>query len=80
VKENLSLPTDSVFVSGYGISDSEELILMSLCKHNVIANSTFSWWGAWLNPNKNKIVIAPKDWFASGIDASDLVPADWIRM
>ena len=55
---------------------------MTLCSHNIIANSSFSWWGAWLNSNPNKKVVAPDQWFgsAAGIDdISDLVPSDWIR-
>jgi hypothetical protein len=54
---------------------------MSKCKNHIIANSSFSWWGAWLNPNKEKIVIAPKNWFANNkINTSDLVPKSWIRV
>jgi hypothetical protein len=54
--------------------------LMSLCKHNVIANSSFSWWGAWLNDNPGKIVVAPKTWFCNGTNDSDLIPAEWVRL
>jgi hypothetical protein len=54
---------------------------MSQCDHNIIANSTFSWWGAFLNKNTNKIVIRPDKWFGpanSNIDTKDLFPQDWI--
>jgi hypothetical protein len=54
---------------------------MSLCKHFIIPNSTFAWWAAWLNNNSEKIVVAPKRWFADkSIDTSDLIPENWIRI
>lgn len=53
------------------------------CKHHIMANSTFSWWSAWLNPNPDKIVVAPNLWFGPGYahyDTKDLLPSGWIRM
>jgi len=61
----------------------DDMQLMSLCKHNIIANSSFSWWGAWLNQNATKIVIAPKKWFADtekNKQTKDLIPKDWIQI
>lgn len=60
-------------------NDWYDMYLMSMCKHNIIANSTFSWWGAWLNNHEKKIVIAPQKWFAQ--DALlDICPVDWVRL
>lgn len=59
----------------------EDLRLMTLCKHYIIANSTFSWWGAWLSENRSKIVIAPSKWFQDKkYDDRDLVPPEWVRL
>lgn len=62
------------------LSDTKQLALTIACEHQVMANSTFSWWGAWLNPNPDKIVIAPRAWFGPGyahFDTKDLIPSEW---
>lgn len=82
-KNNLKLKVPHHFVSDRNgkIKDYEEIILISRCKSHIIANSTFSWWGAWLNNKPNKIVIAPKKWFNDiSINTSDLIPRLWIRI
>jgi len=80
-KENLKFPYTTHFVSSPDIQDYEELFLMSLCKHNIIANSTFSWWGAWLNQYQNKIVVGPKQWFANKTtEELDILPPEWIKI
>lgn len=79
-RENLPIP-DPTFVSGRGLSDIEELTLMSRCTHHIIANSSFSWWGAWLDPRSEKIVVAPEKWFVLDVhNTEDIVPESWVRM
>lgn len=80
VKENLSLPENSVYVSDKTLRDVDELILMSLCQHNIIANSSFSWWGAWLNQNPDKVVIAPTPWFDKVIYDQHLIDKTWVQL
>lgn len=81
VRENLKINAETHYVSNGIIKDFEELILMSGCKNNIIANSSFSFWGAWLNKNGNKIVIAPKKWH-NKLDSEykDLLPENWIKI
>jgi hypothetical protein len=58
-----------------------DMRLMARCRHHIVANSSFSWWGAWLNPSREKIIVAPRQWFAaSGNDTRDLVPPNWVRL
>jgi len=79
VKNNLKTEFPITFIDGN--KDYEDLILMSMCKHNIIANSSFSWWGAWLNQNPHKIVIAPKKWFNKPeINTKDLIPESWLKI
>jgi hypothetical protein len=63
-----------------GMRSANDMRLMSQTAHHIIANSTFSWWGAWLNPSPNKIVIAPKNWFVNDINDNDLIPSSWLRL
>jgi len=78
VKEHLPVGERAVFVKGEGMTDVEDLVLMSMCQHNIIANSSFSWWAAWLNRNPGKIVLAPGNWFRDrACDTRDLFPPGW---
>lgn len=76
----IDFPLKVVDVNGpdRGICD---MALMRACKHHVIANSSFSWWGAWLNPDESKIVVAPKRWFKEqNMPTEDLIPHSWVRL
>jgi hypothetical protein len=78
---NLKLNFPVTIVNRHINSAHEDLNLMSLCRHHVIANSSFSWWGAWLSNSPEKIVVAPKSWFTdSSINTSDLIPSGWHRL
>lgn len=80
-KENFNMLPNCVFVEGN--KDYEDLLLMSMCNSNIIANSSFSWFSAWLNKNENKVVIAPKNWFGpaySHYDTKDLYCEGWIKI
>lgn len=82
VKGNLKIDYPCEFVEhNRGRESFNDMRLMSMCKHNIIANSSFSWWGAWLNSNPQKLVMAPKIWFArQDINTNDLIPNGWIRV
>jgi len=80
-KGHFSYIDEIIYVEGN--INIKDLALMSICKNNIIANSSFSWWGAWLNKNDDKIVIAPSTWFGpskKGFITEDLYCEDWIKM
>ncbi|MDR0580024.1 MAG: alpha-1,2-fucosyltransferase [Campylobacteraceae bacterium] len=77
-KENLNFIDKPIFIENTA-NELEDLELMKNAKHNIIPNSSFSWWAAWLNANKDKIVIAPKIWFKDR-DGFDPVPESWIKI
>jgi hypothetical protein len=80
-RQNLQLPFVTRFVPHVSDDPAWEMQLMSTCRHSIIANSSFSWWGAWLGAADDRIVIAPKHWFRDpAIDTSDLIPARWHRI
>ena len=82
VAKNL-LPSFNGEIISFNFSKShyEDLYLMSQCRHNIIANSSFSWWAAWLNDHMDKIVIAPGKWFGNGPkDTQDISPSEWYKI
>ena len=83
VKNNLKTDFPVHFIENSCEELHSDFRLMSSCKHNIIANSSYSWWAAWLNTNKEKIVIAPQKWFATQrlqSKTKDLIPHEWIKL
>lgn len=81
-RQNLAFDVPCTYVAhNTGAASFEDMRLMSLCRHHVIANSSFSWWGAWLDAREDKVVVAPQKWFAQpGMETKDIYPPTWIRL
>jgi hypothetical protein len=79
VKDNIHLPWPATYIShNHGRDAHWDLFLMKHCRHHILANSSFSWWGAWLDPAPGKVVIAPAQWFqGTGTPISDIIPPTW---
>lgn len=79
VKENMQIPEAYYVDINTGDNSYKDMQLMSLCRHNIIANSSFSWWGAWLNKNPDKIILAPSIWIRER-NFADIIPDAWVRI
>jgi len=75
-----NLMIEATFVENNQKEGWKDMLLMSNCKHNVIANSSFSWWSAWLNKNPGKIVVTPKRWYLDGTDSGLITLKEWIKI
>lgn len=81
VSENLHIEGRHKYIRhNVGEESYNDMRLMSACRHNIIANSTFSWWGAWLNSFPDKVIVAPLKWFAITKNTQDLLPRDWVKI
>lgn len=81
VRANLNIDQPCRYVDhNHGTESFNDMHLMSLCRHHIIANSSFSWWGAWLNPHEDKIVVGPQRWFSNNNNVKDLFPRGWVPL
>jgi hypothetical protein len=82
VKSNFMplFPNSYIVEGNLGNTSYVDMQLMSICDHNIIANSTFSWWAAWLNKNHRKIIVAPKKWYSNKSAPEDLIPSSWLKI
>ncbi len=83
VKDNMDLGSNSYYITPeLGFQDYEELLIMSKCRHHIISNSTFGWWGAWLGQNTEKVVVGPKRWFdhSGKYRGINIMPDEWIKI
>lgn len=84
VKKNISFPHPTEYLNNSKFTDIQALVLMSACKHAILSNSTFAWWGGWLNQNPNKIIVTTKKWFLNEEKnkkrIEHLIPKSWIKI
>lgn len=86
VKNNMQFPVNCIYIAdvahslGVDLNDAQEIIVMSRCHHQIISNSSFSWWGAYINKSPNKVVVAPNIWSQGFIQQPNILPGSWIKI